>query len=156
MGLRVGDEAPDFTLPGIDGHVRGDYTLSARRGDPVVLVLYPGDDTPVCTRQLTNYTDDIEGFSAVGATVWGISPQDLDSHEAFAESHGLGMPLLADTDKTVFGLYGCLGPLGFPRRSVFVVDADGRIAYAHRAFTGATFKSSDELIAAVKATRSAS
>lgn len=151
MGLAIGDLAPDFTLPGVHRGVRAEYHLAAQRGTPIVLVLYPGDNTAVCTMQLASYTQDIDSFAAVGATVWGISPQDLDSHEDFARKHSLGMPLLADTDKSMFAAYGCLGPLGFPRRSVFVVDAEGRIAYAHRAFTGVTFKSSDELVDAVRA-----
>lgn len=151
MAVAVGDLAPDFSLPGVHEGERSEYRLSSQRGAPVVLVLYPGDNSVVCTRQLASYTEDIEGFADVGATVWAISPQDLDSHERFAGKHSLAMPLLADTDKEVFGSYGCLGPLGFPRRSVFVVDGDGRLAYAHRSYAGVTFKSSDDLIDAVRA-----
>ncbi|HMJ76836.1 MAG TPA: redoxin domain-containing protein, partial [Iamia sp.] len=61
-GLKVGDEAPDFTLPGIDGGVERSWTLSGLRGQPVVLVFYPGDGTPVCTEQLMTYTDEIASF----------------------------------------------------------------------------------------------
>jgi peroxiredoxin Q/BCP len=143
----VGDKAPDFSLPGTDGR---DYSLTDYRGKPVVLVFYPGDDTPVCTKQLTAYTNDIGQFEGVGAQVLAISPQSVKSHESFRTKHGFAFPLLADTDKEVAGRYGTLGPLGFPRRSVFVVDAEGVNRYAHRAIAGLTFRHTDELVEAVR------
>ncbi|CAN5405042.1 peroxiredoxin [soil metagenome] len=146
--VALGDEAPDFALPATGGRTVG---LAEHRGSPVVLVFYPGDDTPVCTRQLTSYNDDLAGFDGLGATLLGISPQGVASHEAFAAKHGLTMTLLADEDKEVGKAYGVLGPLGFYRRSVFVVDGGGTIRYAHRAVAGLTFKRSDELLEAVKA-----
>mgnify|MGYP001813468265 FL=1 len=143
MSLGVGDQAPDFTLPGTGGR---EYSLSEFRGQPVVLVFYPGDDTPVCTKQLNTYNDDLEQFSDMNAQVIGISAQDVGSHDAFANKHGYAFPLLADTDKTVAGLYGTLGPIGFPRRSVFILDAEGTVRYAHRAIAGLTFRPVGELI----------
>jgi len=150
-GLALGEIAPDFTLPGTGGR---SYSLSEYRGQPVVLVFYPGDNTPVCTKQLTSYTENIGQFAGVGAQVLAISPQSVESHEAFAAKHGFTFPLLADTDKKVAALYGTLGPLGFPRRSVFVVDGSGVIRYAHRAIAGLTYRSTDELVRAVEAARS--
>jgi peroxiredoxin Q/BCP len=150
-GLGAGDVAPDFELPGTGGR---SYSLSEYRGQPVVLVFYPGDNTPVCTKQLTSYTENIDQFQGVGAQVLAISPQSVDSHEGFAGKHGFTFPLLADTDKKVAALYGTLGPLGFPRRSVFVIDGDGVIRYAHRAIAGLTYRSTDELVQAVEAARS--
>jgi thioredoxin-dependent peroxiredoxin len=147
MTLAVGQPAPDFTLPGTGGT---NYSLSDYRGQPVVLVFYPGDDTPVCTKQLNTYTGDIGQFEGVGAQVLAISPQSIESHEKFNAKFNFKFPLLADTDKRVAGLYGTLGPLGFPRRSVFVVDRDGVIRYAHRAIAGLTFRSTDEIVNAVK------
>ena len=146
--LVVGDVAPDFALPGTGGR---EYSLSEFRGRPVVLVFYPGDNSPVCTLQLTSYSADMSQFEDLGALVVGISPQDVCSHEGFASKEGIAFPLLADVDKTVGELYGVLGPMGFYRRSVFVVDAKGVIRYAHRATAGLTFKRSDELVAAVRA-----
>ena len=116
-----------------------------------MLVFYPGDDTPVCTKQLNTYSDDIGAFSDVGAQVLAISAQGVESHERFAAKHGFDFPLLADTDKAVAGRYGTLGPLGFPRRSVFVIDGDGVVRYAHRAIAGLTFRPTDELVRAVEA-----
>lgn len=147
-GPRVGDPAPDFALPGTGGQT---YRLSDQRGTPVVLVFYPGDNTAVCTVQLNSYSNDIDAFEGVGATVWGISPQSVESHEEFACKQGFAFPLLADTDKAVGQAYGIVGPLGFYRRSVFVVGRDGTIAYAHRSQLGITFRPSEELIEAVKA-----
>jgi peroxiredoxin Q/BCP len=118
-----------------------------------VLVFYPGDDTPVCTKQLNSYNNELSAFSGVGAQVLAVSAQDVASHEQFAGKHGFGFPLLSDTDKSVAGLYGTVGPLGFPRRSVFVIDALGVIRYVHRAIAGLTFRPVEELVAAVEAAR---
>ena len=146
--IRSGEPAPDFTLPGTGGR---DYALSDYRGRPVVLAFYPGDETPVCITQLTSYNNDLTQFDALGAQLLGISPQDVDSHERFAANRGFEFPLLADVDKKVGESYGILGPLGFYRRSVFVIDAGGMVRYAHRSISGATFKPSKELLAAVQA-----
>jgi peroxiredoxin Q/BCP len=142
-GLGVGDPAPDFALPGTGGR---SWSLSEFRGRPVVLVFYPGDDTPVCTKQLNSYNDGLEQFEGLDAQVLGISAQDVSSHERFADRHGLNIPLLADTDKAVAALYGTLGPLGFPRRSIVIVDRSGIIRYVHRAMAGLTFRPVDELV----------
>ena len=150
MNVGVGDRAPDFELPGTSDER---LSLSQFAGKPVVLVFYPGDDTPVCTRQLTSYNDELNRFDGLGATVLGISPQDIDSHERFAAKHGFSFPLLADTDKAVASLYGTLGPLGFTRRSVFIVDGDGVIRYAHRAIAGLTYRSVDELVGVLESLR---
>ncbi|QGG95147.1 peroxiredoxin [Actinomarinicola tropica] len=153
MTLSVGDPAPDFTLPGTDGTPEGtrDYALNGFRGGPVVLVFYPGDNTPVCTRQLTTYTTEADQFADVGAQVLAISPQDVPSHQDFADKQGgFAFPLLADTDKAVGESYGVLGPIGFYRRSVFVVDGDGVVRYAHRAVAGLTFRPTNEIVDAVR------
>ena len=154
--LKPGTPAPEFALPGTDGTPDGHrtYTLSEHRGEPVVLVFYPGDDTPICTRQLIAYTKDFGAFEALRTTMLAISPQDLASHDRFAAGHGgFAFPLLTDEDKSVGQAYGVLGPLGFYRRSVFVVDGEGVIRYAHRSLTGLGFHASDTLLEAVRAAR---
>lgn len=150
MAASVGEAAPEFTLPGTGGR---DYSLSSYRGKPVVLVFYPGDDSPVCTKQLNSYNNELSAFDNVGAQVLAISAQDLNSHEGFATKYGFKFPLLADTDKAVANLYGTVGPLGFPRRSVFVIDAQGIVRYAHKAIAGLTFRPVEELVAAIEAAR---
>ena len=147
MSVGVGDRAPDFTLPGTGDQ---EYSLSDYAGSPVVLVFYPGDNTPVCTRQLNSYNDELAQFTDVEAQVLGISAQDVESHDTFSDKHGFAFPLLADTDKKVAGDYGTLGPLGFPRRSVIIVDGDGIVRYAHRAIAGLTFRPVSELIDELK------
>ena len=144
MSLSVGDRAPDFTLPGTNGT---SHSLSDFAGAPLVLVFYPGDDTPVCTRQLNSYNDGLERFTELDAQVVGVSAQGVASHEKFSDKHGFEFPLLADVDKEVAGRYGTLGPIGFPRRSVFIIDADGIVRYAHRAIAGLTFRPVSELVA---------
>ena len=154
MAAEVGRTAPDFTLDGSDGSDAGRraYSLAEHRGQVVVLVFYPGDGTPVCTRQLNAYTEDIGSFEEAGAQVLAISPQSVQSHDDFScKQGGFGFPLLADTDKAVGETYGILGPLGFYRRSVFVIDAEGTVRYAHGAVAGLTFRSTKELVEAFKA-----
>jgi thioredoxin-dependent peroxiredoxin len=151
----AGIAAPDFTLPGVlvlgGEATRGDYTLSEQRGKPVVLAFYPGDDTSVCTKQLCFYTADLSRFNDLGATVWGISPQDLDSHERFARKHGLTLPLLADVGLTVVRQYGIsLGGAGL-RRSVFVIDADGIVRWKNVTLIGLTFPRTETITAQLRA-----
>ncbi|MGZ4785478.1 MAG: peroxiredoxin [Acidimicrobiales bacterium] len=154
MTVAVGQEAPAFTLPAIEpdgeGFRRRDISLDELTGAPVVLVFYPADHSPVCTVQLQTYSHDIADFADVGAQVLAISPQGVDEHERFAAEHGLAFPLLADEGKAVGEAYGILGPLGFYRRSIFVIDAEGIVRYAHRATAGLTFRPVDEIIEAVR------
>ena len=146
MTVEVGQPAPDFTLPGIVDGQRRDYTLSEYRGRKVVLAFYPGDDTPGCTQQMCSYRDDISKFEDVEAVLLGISPQDVDSHERWAEKRNFHFPLLADTDKKVIDLYGVRGGKLIPvKRSVFVIDPEGVVRFVDRKAIGATFVSADKL-----------
>ena len=152
--LGIGGLAPPIALPGTDGTEAGRrlYTLEELRGHPVVLAFYPADHSPVCTAQLTTYTADIGRFADVDAHVLAISPQTIAEHDAFAQANGgFAFPLLVDVDRTAAVAYDVLGPLGFYRRSIFVIDADGVLRWAHRAAAGFTFRSVDEIVAAVAA-----
>jgi thioredoxin-dependent peroxiredoxin len=150
MSVGVGDIAPDFSLSGTGGRT---MSLSDFLGKPIVLVFYPGDDTPVCTNQLNAYNDGLERFEELDAQVVGISAQDVGSKDAFASKYGFEFPLLADPDKEVAAAYGTLGPIGFPRRSVFIIDRRGIIRYAHRAIAGLTYRPVSELISELEAIR---
>ena len=144
----VGDLAPHFALPGwFDGQERV-FALSAGLGHPVVLAFYPGDDTPTCTKQLCSYSDNLSVLTGLGAEVWGISAQDIASHQRFAAKRGLKLPLLADTDKSVAKAYGVTGVLGV-KRAVFVIDADGKVAWRHVAPVGLTYRSTEEIAAVI-------
>jgi len=123
----VNDRAPDFSLKSDDGE---DYRLSDHLGERVLLVFYPGDNTPVCTAQLCEYRDGIEAFAGLGVSVVGISSDDLDSHRGFRSKHDLPFALLSDPDLEVAKLYGCKGALGM-KRAVFLVDEKGIVRYAH-------------------------
>ncbi|MEO7557103.1 MAG: peroxiredoxin [Acidimicrobiales bacterium] len=149
----VGEDAPGFSLPGTGSAPDGTHTyaLEQYRGQPVVVVFYPGDSTPVCTRQLNAYTNDVDAFAEAGAQVLAISPQSVASHDEFASKQGgFAFPLLADEDKAVGRAYGIVGPLGLYRRSAFVVDGAGVIRYVHRSLASLSFRPSTELVAAVK------
>src|SRR5439155_18197546 len=117
----VGDPAPDFELQGTDGPFR----LSEHRGERVVLLFYPGDNTMVCTKQFCAYRDRAEDFGALDATVVGISSQDLGSHEGFRAKHALTVPLLADVDKKVAKAYDAFSSRVGAKRAVIVIDEQG-------------------------------
>jgi peroxiredoxin Q/BCP len=136
--------APDFTLPAWTPEGATTLTLS-EQATPVVLAFYPGDDTPVCTRQLCSYQDDLGVLQGLGAVLWGISSQDLASHERFATKRGLTFPLLADTDKAVHAAYGAKGLMGLPKRTVVVVDADQVVRFHRTSSVGITYADSDQI-----------
>jgi peroxiredoxin Q/BCP len=151
VGLQVGDQAPDFELDGTEGRFR----LSDHRGKRVVLLFYPGDFTPVCTKQFCSYAERAEDMSALDATVVGISPQDVASHTKFVNENGIPVPLLADPDKQVAKAYGAAAPVVGTRRAVVIVDDDGRVAHKHVHTLGLDFQTVDEIrdaLAALPAT----
>ena len=143
-GIAIGDPAPDFTLEGTDGA----FTLSEHRGEIVVLLFYPGDETPVCTRQFCSYRD--TGLEGLGATVVGISTQDVASHRRFIEHHGLTVPLLADVDKRAAKAYGVSVPVVGTRRAVFVIDEQGVVRFKHVHMLGIDYLDADQLREAVR------
>jgi peroxiredoxin Q/BCP len=142
-GIAIGERAPDFTLEGTGG----DFTLSAHHGEIVVLLFYPGDETPVCTKQFCSYRE--TGLEGLGATVVGISAQDLESHQRFTDHHGLTVPLLADVDKAVARSYGATAPLVGTRRAVFVIDEEGLVRFKHVHRLGLDYLDADQLRDAV-------
>jgi peroxiredoxin Q/BCP len=138
---KVGDAAPDFQLEGTDGA----FKLSDHRGERVVLLFYPGDNTPVCTKQFCSYAERADDMHELPATVVGISSQDVDSHVQFQSKHSIPVPLLADTDKSVAKAYGASAPMVGTRRAVIVVDEDGIIRhhFVHR--LGLDFQTVDDI-----------
>ena len=146
---RVGSEAPDFTLRDASNE---EWSLSAHRGKVVVLFFYPGDETPICTRQMCSLRDRWQDYRATGAEVVGISTDSVASHKAFAEHHDLPLRLLSDADRRVADLYGAnsLVP-GKVARSVFVIDANGMIRYRDVRPLGLFRPKDDDTIAAIRA-----
>lgn len=149
---RVGDEAPDFELAGTDGP----FKLSDHRGERVVLLFYPGDNTMVCTRQFCSYRDRAEDFASLKATVVGISSQSLSSHEEFRDKHNLNVPLLADVDRSVAKAYSAVSPgIGTTARSVIVIDEQGIVRHRHDHRLGLDYQTVDELAAALETMQTA-
>ena len=143
--LKVGDEAPEFSLSGTGGAT---YSLD-EFPNGLILAFYPGDFTPVCTKQFCSYRDDGDRLEALGVPLLGISPQSVESHERFSRENALTTPLASDPDKEVAKAYGALGPGGFIRRAVFVIDGDGVIRYRHVPLFGLTYHDVDDLEKAV-------
>lgn len=143
--LELHDTAPDFTLEDESGQP---FTLSDHRGEMLLLVFYPGDNTPVCTRQLCDYRDGIEAFEGLNVRVVGISKDDGESHRAFREKHNLPFTLLSDPGLKVASLYDSKGMMGM-KRSLFLIDGQGVIQYLHIETLPVFRRAREEVLAAI-------
>jgi len=147
----VSSVAPDFMLSDGDGK---NWSLADQHGKVVVLLFYPGDETPVCTRQMCSVRDRWEDYAATGAEVVGISTNTVQSHKDFAEHHRLPLRLLADVDRKVADAYGAQSLIpGKVARSVFVIDAGGVIRYRDVRPLGLFRPKDDEIINAIRAAK---
>lgn len=146
--ISTGADAPDFTLKDGEGN---DWSLSNYKGHTVVLLFYPGDNTPVCTAQLCSVRDHWSEYQATGAEVVGISTDTVESHKGFAEKNELPLRLLSDADLKVSEMYDMKSWLpGRSARGVVVIDKNGKIAY-HKVQALSLFKPADEdVLAAIK------
>lgn len=145
---QVGAAAPDFTLQDGNGD---EWRLSDKRGKVVVLLFYPGDETPICTRQMCSVRDRWEDYAATGAEVVGLSTDSVESHQKFAEHHELPLRLLSDASAAVANLYGARSLIpGKVARSVFVIDANGVLRYRDVRPLGLFRPKDDEVIAAIR------
>jgi peroxiredoxin Q/BCP len=145
MTLTIGSAAPDFTLESQDGTrvALGDF----RGKQPIVLIFYPGDMTPGCTKQLCIARDDAPQYAAAGIAVFGVNSANADSHKKFVAKHGLTTPLLVDRGFVASDAYGSLlklGPIKITNRTVVGIDTQGRIAYYKRGMP-----STSEILAAM-------
>lgn len=125
---KVGQAAPDFSLPDQDGkqHKLADYS-----GKWLVLYFYPKDDTPGCTQEACAFRDDLHLLTALGAEVVGVSLDDSSSHATFAKKYHLPFPLLADSSSDVAARYGVLLNLGLfkvAKRYTFLINPQGKIS----------------------------
>lgn len=127
VGIQVDQMAPDFTLKDERGE---DWRLYEQRGQVVVMLFYPGDETPVCTKQMCSLRDRWTDYRATGAEIVGISTDTIESHRKFSDNHELPLRLLADTDGRVTNLYGVRSWIpGRSARAVIVIDAHGVIRH---------------------------
>ena len=126
--VKVGDKAPDFTLPSQTGE---NITLSKFfRKKNIVLYFYPKDESQGCTREACTFRDNYEVFKDLGAEVIGVSSQDVESHKSFASHHNLPFILLSDKDNKVRKLYGVPSTLGvLPGRVTYIIDKEGVVKY---------------------------
>ena len=147
--MNISDTAPDFTLT--DGN--GDsWTLSDHRGKTVVLLFYPGDDTPVCTKELCSVRDHWSEYQATGAEVVGISTDSVESHTKFTDKYELPLRLLSDEKGEVRNTYGANSLLpGRTARAEFVIDPQGKLAYQKVRPIGLFRPSDADVLAAIKA-----
>ena len=125
--LPVGTAAPDFTLPDDRGNP---VSLSSLRGKNVVLVFYPRDETSVCTQQLCEFRDRWPDVQSKNTVVFGVNPQDAQSHAKFREHHQYPFPLLTDEGQKMGELYHTRGLI--VKRTVYLIGPDGVIRYAQR------------------------
>jgi thioredoxin-dependent peroxiredoxin len=138
--MKIGDDTSDFTLKDGEGN---DWVLSNYKGQTVVLLFYPGDNTPVCTAQLCSVRDHWSEYQATGAEVVGISTDTVESHKGFAEKNQLPLRLLSDPDGKVSAAYGMKSWLpGRSARGVVVIDKEGKVAY-HKVQPLSLFKPAD-------------
>lgn len=121
----IGQAAPEFELPDQDGQL---HSLEDYRDQWVVLYFYPKDETPGCTTEACEFRDNIFAYRKMGAQILGVSLDDIESHKAFAENHGLPFPLLADSEGTVADIYGVKTKMfgsTIAKRQTFIIDPDG-------------------------------
>ena len=128
--LKVGEAAPDFAVPDQHGNVIRFADFKGERN--VVLIFYPANETPGCTRQLCAARDSFAEYMAADAVVLGVNPASQDDHLSFANNHNLPFSILADTEGEMIRNYGSRGTMGVTTRTVYVIGKDGTIKFAER------------------------
>ena len=139
--MEIGEKAPDFTLKDEAGN---DWTLSEQSGKVVVLLFYPGDNTPVCTKQLCSVRDNWSEYQKTGAEVVGISTDSSESHKDYADEYELPLKLLADETGEIVEKYDVKSWIaGRAARAVVVIDKNGIVRH-HKTQSLSVFRPSDE------------
>ncbi|HXG84062.1 MAG TPA: peroxiredoxin [Pyrinomonadaceae bacterium] len=149
--MKIGENAPDFTLKDGDGR---DWKLAEHLAKTVVLMFYPGDNTPVCTKQMCSVRDNWAQFRGTGAEIVGISTDSAASHKNFAAKNNFPFTLLSDEAGEVITKYGVKSWIpGRAARAIVVIDRKGKIAY-HKAQSISLFRPDDaETLAAIRRAR---
>ncbi len=150
IGYQVGQIAPEIELPDGNGEI---WKLADQQGKTVVLLFYPGDETPVCTKQLCSMRDNWQRYLQTGAEVVGVNTDSIEKHRAFAANHQLPMRLLSDGGGKVVRAYEMKNLLG-TRRGVVIVDKSGVIRF--RKVVVPIFRpGDDEVLAAIREVQAA-
>jgi peroxiredoxin Q/BCP len=146
--MNIGDIAPNFTLSDGNG---SEWSLSNYKGRTVVLMFYPGDDTPVCTKEMCSVRDHWSDYEATGAEVVGISTDSVESHDKFSAKYDLPLRLLSDSEGKVRDLYGANSLIpGRTGRAEFVIDAAGKLVYRKVRPIGLFRPSDDDVLTEIK------
>lgn len=130
--LKIGDRAPDFELP--DDHGRAVRLRELLEAGPIILYFYPADFTLFCVQEACMFRRAFPDLEGCGLRVFGVSPQEAESHARFRERFRIPYPLLVDRDKKVIRAYGADGPFGLGvRRITYLIGADGTVTDRLRA-----------------------
>ncbi len=133
--IPIGESAPKFTALLSNG---GTLDLAELIGSKrVLLIFYPGDETPICRAQLCSMRDRWSDFQKVDTLIYGINPASSQSHARFVNHHNLPFSLVIDQDKQIARSYGCVGIFGMIRRTVYLIDSNGKVAFSRRGRPGA-------------------
>ncbi len=152
--IEVGEKAPEFTLPNQDGK---EVSLAEYAGKWLVLYFYPKDNTSGCTKEACDFTDELENFTSLNASILGVSRDDAKSHRKFIHQHGLGIDLLSDPQADVHKEYGAWGmkkqygkEYEGTIRSTFIIDPEGKVAEVWRNVRVRTKRKGEEITHASK------
>jgi peroxiredoxin len=146
--IAEGTKAPDFTLPDSEGN---NVSLADYTGKKVLLVFYPGDDTPVCTTQLCSYRDNFSQFTSRGVNILGISTNSVESHKSFSSRHELPFPILSDTEHSVSKLYEAMSFLGMSQRAYVYIDESGVVQLSFSEMLPLFYKTTQDLLEQIDA-----
>jgi len=146
--ISEGTKAPDFTLPDAEGK---NVSLSDYAGKKILLVFYPGDDTPVCTTQLCSYRDNFSQFTSRGVNIIGISTNSVESHQSFSSRNELPFPILSDTDHSVSKMYDAMSFLGMSQRAYVYIDQEGIVQLSFSEMLPLFYKTTQDLLEQIDA-----
>lgn len=147
--IEAGDKAPKFSLPNQAGKL---ISLEDFKGKWLVLYFYPKNDTPGCTKEACDFTDELDEFNNLNAAVLGVSQDDADSHQKFIRKYAIGIDLLSDPDRAAHKAYGAWGikkqygkEYEGTIRSTFIIDPEGKVAHTWRNVRVRTKRQGDEI-----------
>ncbi|GIX42408.1 MAG: peroxiredoxin [Leptospiraceae bacterium] len=146
MKIELNQKVPDFELIDDEGNTFRLYDVK----EPLLIVFYPGDDTPVCTAQLCDYRDGIDVFRDLGIEVIGISKDSVESHKKFKKKHNLPFRLLSDPEGKVAQMFGCKTLLGTINRAVFLIGRNKELLWYHKETLSLFRRTKEELIEVIK------